>query len=68
MSDKTKTWDLFGKTNKGNLCEVPLYRLVSNPKLLFRWRLTETNPYLRDEIRKTITSRYDDVAMAVSCS
>jgi len=65
-ADKAKTWDLFGKTNKGNLCGISLYRLVSSPKLPFRWRLPESNPYLRDEIRNTVTSRYADVAMAVS--
>lgn len=63
---KAKTWVLFGKTNKGNLCGVSLYRLVSSPKRTFRWRLPEVNPYLRNEIRNTITSRYADVAMAVS--
>ena len=41
------------------------FRLVSSPKLPFRWRLPESNPYLRDEIRNTVTSRYNDVAMAV---
>ncbi|MDE1211606.1 hypothetical protein L9W86_16445, partial [Vibrio aestuarianus] len=33
-----------------------------------RWRLPESNPYLRGEIRNTVTSRYSDVAMAVSHS
>jgi len=32
----------------------------------FMWRLPETNPYLRLETRNTVTSRYKDVAMAVS--
>jgi len=62
---KAKTWVLFGKTNNGNLCGITLVRLVSSPKLPFRWRLPEKNPYLRDEIRNTVTSRYVDVAMAV---
>lgn len=65
-ANKAKTWDLFGKTNQGNLCGIALYRLVSSPKLPFRWRLPEINPYLRDEIRNTVTSRYADVAMALS--
>ena len=65
-SHKAKTWVLFGKTNRGNLCGVSLFRLVSSPKSPFRWRLPEMNPYLREEVRKTITSRYSDVAMAVS--
>ncbi len=63
--DKAKTWVLFGKTDKKNLCGETLYRLVSSPKKPFRWRLPEMNPYLREEERKTITSRYADVAMAI---
>ena len=63
--DKAKTWVLFGKTNQGNLCGADLFRLVSSPKLQFRWRLPKVNPYLRDEVRNTVTSRYADVAMAV---
>ena len=63
---KAKTWVLFGKTNNGNLNGVALFRLVSSSKLRFRWRLPEMNPYLRDEVRNTVTSRYVDVAMAVS--
>jgi len=65
-ANQAKTWVLFGKSNNGNLSGVSLFRLVSSPKLPFRWRLPESNPYLRDEIRKTVTSRYNDVAMAVS--
>lgn len=65
-ANQAKTWVLFGKSNRGNLCGTSLFRLVSSPKLPFRWRLPESNPYLRDEIRKTVTSRYNDVAMAVS--
>ena len=60
-----KTWVLFGKTDNGNLHGASLFRLVSSPKLPFRWRLPESNPYLRMEIRNTVTSRYADVAMAV---
>ncbi len=63
--NKAKTWVLFGKTDRGNLCGVSLFRLVSSSKLSFRWRLPESNPYIREEIRKTVTSRYVDVAMAV---
>lgn len=65
-ANKAKTWVLFGKSNKGNLCGTSLHRLVSSQKLLFKWRLPENNPYLRNEVRNTITSRYADVAMAVS--
>lgn len=63
---KAKTWVLYGKTNQGNLCGQSLFRLVSSPKLPFRWRLPGNNPYLRTEARNTVSSRYADVAMAVS--
>jgi len=66
MPDKAKTWVLFGLTNLGNPKGESLTRLVSSRKLMFRWRLPEINPYLRTEIRNTITSKYADVAMAVS--
>ena len=64
--NKAKTWVLFGKTDNGNRCGASLFRLVSSPKKPFRFRLPEGNPYLRDDDRKTITSRYKDVAMATS--
>ena len=64
-SNKAKTWVLFGKTNNGNLCGISLLKLVGSSKLPFHWRLPEENPYLRIEIRNTVTSRYADVAMAV---
>ncbi len=63
--NRAKTWGLFGKTNQGYLFGASLFRLVSSQKLPFRWRLPETNPYLRLEIRNTVTSGYRDVAMAV---
>lgn len=66
MAGKAKTWSFFGKTNRGNICGISLHRLVRSPKLSFRWRLPEVNPYTREEIRNTVTSRYADVAMAVS--
>ena len=62
---KAKTWVLFGKSNRGNLYGASLIRLVGSLKLPFRWRLPESNPYIRDEIRNTVTSNYADVAMAV---
>jgi hypothetical protein len=64
---KAKIWQLFGRSGKGNLCGVTLRRLVTSQKKQFRWRNPETNPYIvRDEERNTVTSRYDDVAMAMS--
>lgn len=61
----SKTWVLFGKTDNGNLCGKSLFRLVGSIKQPFKWRLPESNPYLRVDDRKTITSYYADVAMAI---
>ena len=62
-----KTWQLFGRSGKGNLCGVTLRRLVTSRKCQFRWRNPEVNPYIaRVDERNTVTSRYDDVAMAMS--
>lgn len=63
---QAKTWVLFGKTGNGNLHGVFLYRVVGSPKRRFLWRLPANNPYLRSETRNTFTSRYTDVAMAMS--
>ena len=64
---KARTWALYGRNGKGNLGGVVLKRLVTSRKSQFRWRNPETNPYiLRDESRNTVTSRYNDVAMAMS--
>ncbi|QXD01065.1 hypothetical protein MKleb_5564 (plasmid) [Klebsiella sp. PL-2018] len=49
---QSKTWVLFGKTNHGKLSGEILYRLVGQGKKLFRWRLPEGNPYLRDGDQK----------------
>jgi group II intron reverse transcriptase/maturase len=62
---RAKTWVLFGKTDQGYIHGAVLSRLVSSPKLPFRWRLPEINPYVRTEVRNTVTSRYAEVAMAV---
>ena len=65
----TKTWILYGRKTNGVLCGVALRRLVTSRKMQFRWRNPESNPYLpRNEVRNTVTSRYWDVAMAVSHS
>ena len=64
---KAKTWQLYGRSGNGNLCGVALRRLVTSRKMQFRWRNPETNPYIaRKEERNTVTSRYWDVAMAMS--
>ena len=66
---QAKTWMLFGRSGKGNLCGAALRRMVSSRKSQFRWRNPEVNPYIkRDDERHTVTSRYHDVAMAMSHS
>ncbi|KZL26320.1 Group II intron-encoded protein LtrA [Pseudovibrio sp. WM33] len=67
--DKAKTWLIYGVREQGNRIGKALRRLISSPKAQFRWRNPECNPYLfREETRSTITSRYHDVAMAMSLS
>lgn len=64
---EAKTWQFFGPNYAGKFCVVSLRRLVSSRKMPFRWRLPEVNPYLpREETRNTVTSRYPDVALALS--
>ena len=61
-----KTWVLYGISEQGNRIGKELRRLVGSPKMQFRWRNPEINPYIkREENRNTITSRYRDVAMAM---
>lgn len=64
-----KTWVLFGRSGNGHLCGITLRRLVTSRKDQFRWRNPSGNPYLLPEDgRSTVTSRYPDVAMALSHS
>ena len=65
-SGKAKSWILHEVNSDGQLCMAALSRLVGSQKKQFRWRLPEENPYLRLESRNTVTSRYRDVAMALS--
>ena len=60
-----KTWVLYD-TAKGRHRRAVLARLVGRPKGQFRWKSPNVNPYLRTDDRATITSRYRDVAMALS--
>jgi RNA-directed DNA polymerase len=63
---KAKTWVLYGISEQGNRIGKELRRLVGSPKMQFRWRNPEINPYIkREENRNTVTSRYRDVAMAM---
>ena len=64
-----KTWVLWGRSSQGHICGVALRRLVTSPKRQFRWRNPIVNPYIvRDEERSTVTSRYHDIALAMSHS
>jgi group II intron reverse transcriptase/maturase len=64
-----KTWVLYGRSGNGNLCGMTLRRLVTSRKSQFRWRNPSVNPYLREDVgRTTLTSRYRDVALAMSHS
>ena len=64
---RAKTWHLFGRSGKGNRCGIALRRLVTSRKQQFRWRNPSGNPYLSpDSDRKTLTSRYREVAMAMT--
>jgi hypothetical protein len=70
MQRKLATWTATDEKRKVNR----LLRVISHPLWLskaaeiqpFRWRLPESNPYLRLEVRNTFTSYYEDVAMAIS--
>lgn len=64
---RAKTWVLQGRNSRGWYGGVALRRLVTSRKGRFEWRNPEGNPYIpRDEIRRTIESRYADVAFALS--
>lgn len=64
---RAKTWQLFGRSGLGNRCGIALRRLVTSRKQQFRWRNPSGNPYLNvDPDRKRLTSRYREVAMAMT--
>jgi RNA-directed DNA polymerase len=61
------TWVLQVRNSRGWYGAVALRRLVTSRKGRFTWRTPTENPYiLRDETRRTIESRYADVAFAMS--
>ncbi len=63
---EAKTWLVYGRNEQSEAIGKDLQRLVSSPKAQFRWRNPEVNPYIfRSENRSTVTSRYNDVAMAM---
>ena len=64
---RAKTWVLQGRNDRGLYHEVALRRLVTSRKGRFTWCSPVENPYiLRDDARRTIESRYVDVAIALS--
>lgn len=64
---RAKTWVFQGQNSRGWYGEVALRRLITSRKGPFEWRSPAENPYiLRDEKRRTIESRYADVAFALS--
>jgi len=64
---RAKTWQLVGRSGNGTRCGITLRRLVTSRKQQFRWRNPSSNPYLDlDPGRKTLTSRYREVAMAMT--
>ncbi len=64
---KAKTWKVYQTKRNGDVCAGALRRLVTSKKMQFRYRNPESNPYiLREETRSTISSRYQEVAMAMS--
>jgi len=66
---KTKTWVLKGVDKRGLWRYISLVKITGrSSNKQFRWRTPECNPYLREETRNTFTSRYPDVAMALSQS
>lgn len=65
---EAKTWLLPGRDGNNQFKMVALRRAVASRKCPFRWRNPNMNPYMTKEKRHTITSRYQNVAMAMSHS
>jgi hypothetical protein len=64
---QAKTWVMQGQNSRGWYGELALRRLVTSRKGRFTWRNPAENPYiLREQTRRTIESRYTDVAFALS--
>ncbi len=63
-----KTWVLTGRDETGEYRTAVLRRLSGSPKGVFRWRTPSHNPYILDANGPchTLTSRYTDVAFALS--
>jgi RNA-directed DNA polymerase len=66
---KAKIWILDGLNKQGNYESVVLQRLVASRKGQFRYLSPKTNPYIiYKENRRTVISRYNEIAMAMSHS
>ena len=66
-SGTAKTLVLKGRSENGAACVIPLRRLVTSPKSKFLWTLPKRNPYIISDTEcPTFTSRYAEVAMALS--
>lgn len=64
---QAKTWVVEGRNSRGWYGAVALRRLITSGKGQFKWRTPSENPYIvRGEARRTIESRYADVAFAMS--
>ena len=64
---QAKTWVVEGRNSRGWYGAIALRRLITSRKGQFKWRTPSENPYIaRGETRRTIESRYADVAFAMS--
>jgi len=64
---QAKTWVIEGSNSRGWYGAIALRRLITSRKGQFKWRTPSENPYIaRDEVRRTIESRYVEVAFAMS--
>jgi RNA-directed DNA polymerase len=67
MNGKAKTWVMKGQNSRGFYGELPLRRLITSRKSKFTWRKPAVNPYiLQEENRRTMKSKFADVAFALS--
>ena len=63
---RAKTWFIFGRDSGSILRGVALRRLVGSHSSRFLWRNPPGNPYITGNLNdNAITSRYQDVAMAM---
>jgi len=64
---QAKTWMVEGLNSSGYFERIFLKRFVTSYKCQFRRLNPESNPYIKcEEKRNTVTSRYKEVAMALS--